>query len=479
MAGLISRALYAGITILACALATGAVRAQALVEESSPGKRVAIVVGNADYGSPGLGDLRNAGRDGDAVAERLERLNFTVFHASDVSRAGFEEVIAKAEADLEHAEALVVYYSGHGFQLAGENYLVPVDFDAASAAEATADALPLSALIERLSDRDRPLLIFLDACRNSPLPTSVGGADRAKGLAQVEVGDNVFVAFATRPGMVSYEGGDALSSQLSPFTHALVKFIEQPGLDVFDMSIRVRIETEALTIGRQSPWNQDSLLQQFYFTEQQQIEPQLLLAGLRAIEADPVRKDRFRRELEANPSSLQALVFSFVSEMNEAAPELVVAHNDLATSDVKSLLAPDLERLIREPEQPEAGAPIDLVKTVQGELRRLGCYRMAIDGDWGKGSRKALGDFYRETGQAATDLEPSLDALTALYMQPGRVCRAPAPVVRKASVERDRAPTVKRTGAQPPRAVKPAQPARKPLPLPPDIGAGIGIGGVF
>jgi hypothetical protein len=474
MPQLFSRAFFAGIAVLTCALAAGAVRAQAPAEESPPGKRVAIVVGNADYGSPGLVDLGNAVRDGDAVAERLKRLNFTVFQGSDVTRAGFEQVVANAEAELDNAEALVVYYSGHGFQLAGENYLVPVDFDATSAAEATADAMPLSALIKRLSDRDRPLLIFLDACRNSPLPASVTGADRANGLAQVEVGENVFVAFATRPGMVSYDGGRT-QSQLSPFTHALVKYVEQPGLDVFDMVIEVRNETEALTIGRQSPWDQNSLLQQFYFTEQQEIEPQLLLAGLRAIESDPARWDRFRREHEANPSSLQALVMAFVNE----APEIVVAHNDIPTSDVKALLAPDLERLIQEPEQPEAGVPIDLVKTVQGELQRLGCYRMAIDGDWGNGSRKALGDFYRETGQPATELEPSLDALTALYMQPGRVCRAPAPVVRKASAEGAGAASGKRSAAKPPRAVKPAQPVRKPLPLPPDIGAGIGIGGVF
>ena len=316
-----SRVFLAGIAVVTCALAFGAARAQAPVEPTPPGKRVAIVVGNADYRSPGLADLGNAARDGAAVAERLERLNFTVFHATDVTRAGLEEVVARAESELDDAGALVLYFSGHGFQLDQENYLVPVDFDATTKAEAATDALPLSALVERLSDRDRPLLIFLDACRNSPLPASVAGADRANGLAQVEVGENVFVAFATRPGMVSYDGGESLKSRLSPFTHALVKYIEQPEIDVFDMAIQVRNETEALTIGRQSPWNQDSLLQQFYFTEQQEIDPQLLLAGLSAIESDPVRWDRFRREQQANPSSLQALVMAFVSEMNEEAPE--------------------------------------------------------------------------------------------------------------------------------------------------------------
>jgi hypothetical protein len=476
-----SRLFLAGLAVVACALAVGAAGAQAPVEPTPPGKRVAIVVGNADYRSPDLGDLGTAARDGAAVAERLKRLNFTVFHATDVTRAGFEELVARAEAELEDAEALVLYYSGHGFQLdpENENYLVPVDFDATTKAEAATDALPLSALIERLSDRDRPLLIYLDACRNNPLPASVIGEARADGLAEIEVGDNVFVAFATMPGMIAVaDVGTTGSPQLSPFTQALVTFIEQPGLSVFDLAIRVRNETEALTIGRQTPFNQDGLLQQFYFTEQQRIDPQLLLAGLRLIESDPVRKDRFRRELEANPSSLQALVMAFVSET----PEVVtVAHNNLTTTDVKALAAPDLERLVREPAEPEAGAPIDLVETVQGELSRLGCYRLAIDGDWGKGSRKALADFYRETGQPATDLEPSLEALTALYMQSGRVCRAPAPVVRREVADAGGTSARTRGAAQPQaqRAARPAQPARKPLPLPPDIGAGIGIGGVF
>jgi hypothetical protein len=87
--------------------------------------------------------------------------------------------------------------------------------------------LPLSALIERLA-RDRPLLIYLDACRNKPLPASVTGEARADGLAEIAVADNVFVAFATMPGMIAAaDAGTTGSPQLSPFTQALVMFIER------------------------------------------------------------------------------------------------------------------------------------------------------------------------------------------------------------------------------------------------------------
>jgi hypothetical protein len=91
-----TRVVLAGIAVLSCALAVGAASAQAPAEATPRGKRVAIVVGNAEYTSPGLADLGNAARDGAAVAERLKRLNFTVFHATDVTRAGFEQVVAQA-----------------------------------------------------------------------------------------------------------------------------------------------------------------------------------------------------------------------------------------------------------------------------------------------------------------------------------------------------------------------------------------------
>ena len=439
----------------------------------APGKRIAIVIGNGAY--TGVEALRNAPRDGDAIAERLERLRFVVHHATDLTRAGFESLIAGVETELPGAEALVIFYSGHGFQLGTENYLVPTDFHPATPADAVAQAVPLGALIRRLSSPARPTLIFLDACRNNPLPASLL-ADTPAGLAQVETGDNLFVAFATEPGRVSYDGGTAVASGLSPFSDALARSIEQPGLSISDLVIAVRNATQAVTGGEQRPWDQSSLLQQFYFTEQQQLDPGLLIASLRAIDLDPDRRRLFREQLASDPAALQRLVVA-LTDSTAAAPPPTPAP-PLPATEAKTLAAGDLEALIATPETPDAGPPIDLVKTVQGELSRLGCYRMGIDGVWGPGSRKALSAFYRESGRQPGPMEATVEVLGELYLQPGRVCRAPVRIVRNTIAPEAPAAAAHRRGAtRPTRAEPPVRAA--PAPLPPGISTGIGIGGVF
>lgn len=464
--------------ILAAALALLWLCAGAFAEEppddaGAPGKRLAIVIGNGAY--TGIEPLRNAPRDADAIAARLERLGFAVRHATDLTRSGFESLVAGVEAELPGAEALVVFYSGHGFQLGHENYLVPTDFDPGTPAEAIAEAVPLGELIRRLSSPGRPTLIFLDACRNNPLPASVV-ADTPAGLAQVETGDNLFIAFATEPGKVSYDGGSAVASGLSPFSDALARSIEQPGLSASDLVIAVRNATLAVTRGEQRPWDQSSLLQQFYFTEHQRLDPALLIAGLQAVDLDPERRRRLREELAADPAALQRIV---VALADSAAAPPAAAAPPLPAAEAKTLAATDLQALIAAPATGDAGPPVDLVKTVQGELSRLGCYRMPIDGVWGPGSRKALADFHARTRRAAGPLEPTVEILSELYLQPGRVCRAPVPIVRTSRAETPAA--TGRSGGGTARSSPPRQPAppRAPAPLPPGVSTGIGIGGVF
>ncbi|TIT82561.1 MAG: caspase family protein, partial [Mesorhizobium sp.] len=122
------------------------------------------------------------------------------------------------------------------------------------------------------------------------------GASTADGLAQVEVGENIFVAFATQPGNTTVDG----AGDNSPFTTALLQNIEIPGLSISDMMIRVRNETEALTLGRQVPWDQSNLREQFYFTEQQVLDPTQLSASLSRILSDPVAKEKLQVELASN-----------------------------------------------------------------------------------------------------------------------------------------------------------------------------------
>jgi hypothetical protein len=229
--------------------------------DTAEARRLALVVGNAEYAA--VAPLRNAVRDAQDVAAALTRLGFEVTLLTDVTSAAFwDRVDAFAEA-AETAETTLFFYSGHAFQLSGVNYLVPVDARLQSREAITAETWSLDGIIARLQDRRRQTLIFLDACRNDPLPQSVRGSGQADGLARLQTGVGTFVAFATEPGAVTYDGtGEA---QNSPFTTALLRHIEAPGLSVSDLMINVRNDVEEATLRRQTPWDQSSLREQFYF----------------------------------------------------------------------------------------------------------------------------------------------------------------------------------------------------------------------
>ena len=225
-------------------------------------KRLALVIGNSDYS--GVTPLKNASRDATDVAASLDKLGFEVTLLTDVSSVGFWDRVEAFAEEAKTAESTVFFYSGHAFQLNGANYLVPVDAKLDSRESIRTETWNLDGIIARLQDRKRQTLIFLDACRNDPLPKSVRGSETpVDGLARLQTGVGTFVAFATAPGAVTYDGaGDAPNS---PFTTALLENIETPGISVSDMMINVRNNVEERTFRRQTPWDQSSLREQFYF----------------------------------------------------------------------------------------------------------------------------------------------------------------------------------------------------------------------
>lgn len=446
--------------------------------DAGASKRLAIVIGNSRYESTRLEQLPNAVNDADRLSDSLERLNFEVLKATDASKDSLDRLLAEAEKQVAAASSVLIFYAGHGIQIAGENYLLPVDTrDPVSVEALTERAVKLNDVIARFASRDRQTFVFLDACRNNPMGPGAGG-----GLAQVEVGENTFIAFATQPGNVTVDGAE----QNSPFTTALLKNVEIPGLSISDMMIRVRNETEALTAGRQVPWDQSNLREQFYFTEQQVIDPAQLSASLSQILADPVAKQKFQLELASSDlqtavlivgQSLRSVGPSLAPQDAQARPEgIQVASLDAARQSVAS----DLGTLIvgSIPSQDEGEKQQELARTVQTELRRLGCYRMAVDGDWGKGSARALGDYFRNTSQEATAQGPTVELLSELFLRSGRICKAPVIVKRTAqNVGADRGrgePTSRRSGSSGRKSG-----GSRPAAPPPDISGGIGIGGIF
>lgn len=272
--------------------------------DEAEARRLALVVGNAQY--EGINPLKNAGRDAVSIAAALDRLGFEVTLLQDVKATDFWDRIDAFAKDAETADATLFYYAGHAFQMNGSNYLVPVDAKLTSRDTLRAETWSLDGVIARLQDRRRQTLIFLDACRNDPLPASVRGSGTADGLARLQTGAGTFVAFATEPGAVTYDGaGDAPNS---PFTTALLHNIETPGISVSDMMIKVRTEVEETTLRRQVPWDQSSLREQFYFKQAVESRQELSEADYELLaQLTPEDRAKFIELLKASGFSAESL----------------------------------------------------------------------------------------------------------------------------------------------------------------------------
>jgi hypothetical protein len=479
------------LALLAFALVIAVTGARAVGEQTPTAgshSRLAIVIGNSDYASARIDDLGNAKNDAVKLADSLTRLKFDVLLGTNLTAEGFEKLFQEADKKL----SVLIFYSGHDLQLQGQNYLLPTDTPDPDSLDAVVSrAVKLNDVIARYSNRDRQTFIFLDACRNNPMGNKA--PDIANGLAQIEVGENSFIAFATQPGNVAVEGvGDN-----SPFTAALLDNVEIPGLSISDMMIRVRNETEKSTLGRQVPWDQSNLREQFYFTEQQELDPVALSASLSRILSDPVAKEKLQVELASNDlQTAVLLVGQNLKALHITGPEVSAGEAQTGGTQVASVassesiegakqsVASGIETLIGSPNEAEKDKAGELARNVQTELRRLGCYRQTVDGDWGTGSVRALADYYRNTKQQVASTEPTVDLLSELFLRSGRTCKQPVIVKKVATAASGGGGSAAGKGSGSDKAGGGKKGAKRsggtrPAAPPPDISGGIGIGGVF
>jgi tetratricopeptide (TPR) repeat protein len=232
------------------------------------GRRVALVIGNGAYAS--AGELANPANDAVAVARNLKNMGFEVSEGIDLDRAGMTRLIGDFLRGATNARVAVLFYAGHGIQIDGKNYLLPVDARIESGAELTTDMTDLDTILAGLDDQVRTNIVILDACRDNPTAnavTRVAGNNRSvsvrSGLAAPSglgkgagVGAGTLLAFATAPGQVALDG----DGSNSPFSAALARHISTPGLEVQQMLTRVRAEVVAATKNKQVPWSNSSLL---------------------------------------------------------------------------------------------------------------------------------------------------------------------------------------------------------------------------
>lgn len=228
-------------------------------------KRVALVIGNSGYKF--AGELKNPKNDAADMAAALRRFGFQVIDGVDLDKVTFDQKVREFGAALANADAGVFFYSGHGLQVAGQNYLVPVDAKAE-----TADALDFEMvrldLVQRTMERTTATnILFLDACRNNPLARNLARAmgtrstEIGRGLAPVESGVGTLISFSTQPGNVALDG----AGRNSPFAGALVRHIANTADSLSDLLIAVRNDVRKETDNKQVPWEHSALTGRFYF----------------------------------------------------------------------------------------------------------------------------------------------------------------------------------------------------------------------
>ena len=230
------------------------------------GYRVALVIGNGAYVN--ASNLPNPANDAHAVARTLRDMGFEVIEGTDLDRAGMERMIRDFLRKAPNARVTLLFYAGHGMQVDGKNYLVPVDAKLAAPSDLGFETIELDKILAGLDDAARANIIILDACRDNPLARSFAsrlGASRSAavpgGLAGYStVGTGTLIAFATAPGQTALDGRDGNS----PFTAALIKHLRTAGMEVNQMLTRVRVEVAGATANRQIPWANSSLLGDVY-----------------------------------------------------------------------------------------------------------------------------------------------------------------------------------------------------------------------
>ena len=234
---------------------------------SATDKRVALVVGVGAYGT--VSPLRNPPNDARLIDSLLKKLGFDTDLVIDPNRGALESAVRRFEQRMEGATVALFFYAGHGMQIDGANYLLPVDAKVERRADLDFSVLNLQTVLKQMQAPGRVNLVFLDACRNNPVVTrslaswmGTRAADGARGLAREEKSEGTLIAYATDPGDVAQDGEGANS----PFTTALAKYIMEPGLEVRQVMTRVRADVLAATGRRQRPWDNSGLEQDFYFT---------------------------------------------------------------------------------------------------------------------------------------------------------------------------------------------------------------------
>jgi len=215
-------------------------------------ERVALVIGNSNYDHASV--LPNPRTDAKAIAAALERLGFDVSLRTNLSKATFERELADFSERSADSQLALVYYAGHGMELQGRNYLIPVDARLRSDLRVKFETVSLEDVLSAVESANGLKLVLLDACRDNPFLQNMSSHNKtrstSRGLAKVEAFPGVLVSYSAAAGTVAEDG----QGEHSPYAAALLDHLETPGLELSLLFRKVADDVQQRTDGRQTPF---------------------------------------------------------------------------------------------------------------------------------------------------------------------------------------------------------------------------------
>jgi uncharacterized protein len=227
------------------------------------GTRLALVLGNSKYQA--VPALDNPSNDAADLAQALRSVGFEVIEQRDATREAMAKAVRDFSERLRGADIALFFYAGHGLQMNGENYLLPVDARIEDAADVRFNTINLTDIQQEMeaSGSGRANIIILDACRNNPFADKLarGRGVSSRGLGRIDAsGEGSLIVYSTQPNNVALDG----TGRNSPFTAALIRHVVTPGLEVRQMLSRVRGDVLDATDHNQRPWDSSSLVGDVY-----------------------------------------------------------------------------------------------------------------------------------------------------------------------------------------------------------------------
>jgi uncharacterized caspase-like protein len=253
--------------------------------------RTALVIGNSAYSS---GPLKNPVNDAADMAATLQRTGFTVILKKNAHLQEMEEAIENFGNNLKRGGVGLFYFAGHGVQVNGVNYLLPIGAKINKESDVKYQAVDANKVLDEMASANNSLnIVMLDACRDNPFAKSFRSASR--GLAIVSSAPTgTFISYSTGPGQVARDG----EGRNSPYTGALLQFMKEPGIPITDMFMKVRQKLRQKT--GQVPWELSSLEGKFYFVPGTSSQSSETVSLVKVTLDDELQAERAKLEAETD-----------------------------------------------------------------------------------------------------------------------------------------------------------------------------------